>query len=60
MFSVIHDRLFAFSLSRQLVPSDGHIWIPLDVPLNAGGHRLKASLVAQAKEVIQVAYQPLS
>ena len=58
-FSVIHDALFASSLSQRLVEKFGHIWIPLDVPLNAGAHRLKASLVAQAEEVIQVAYQPL-
>jgi len=57
MFSVIHERLVASSLSRR--EWDGHIWIPLDIPLNAATHRLKASLVTQAEEVIQVAYQPL-
>jgi hypothetical protein len=54
-FSLIHDRLLASSLSQRLVESGGHIWIPLDVPLNVDG---MDSLVAQAEDVIQVAYQP--
>jgi hypothetical protein len=60
-FSVIHDRLVASSLWQRVVESGGHIWIPLDVPLNAAdGERLVDSLVAQAEGVIEVAYQPLS
>jgi hypothetical protein len=58
-FPVIHERLFASNLSKRLLESGGHIWIPLDVPLDTGGEGLVTSLVTQAKEIIQVAYQPL-
>jgi hypothetical protein len=56
-FSLIHDRLVPSKFSQQLVESSGHIWIPLDVPLHADGETLVDSFVAQAEEVIQVAYQ---
>jgi hypothetical protein len=39
---------------------DRHIWIPLDAPLHADAKRLMDTLVAQARQVMQVAYQPLS
>lgn len=58
-FAVIHDRLVASSLSPRLVESDGHVWIPLCIPLNSvDGESLVNSLVAQAEDVIRVAYQP--
>lgn len=58
-FSVIRERLVASGLSQKLIESGGHIWIQLDVPLDADGERLVDSLVEQAERVIEVAYQPL-
>ncbi|CAN7445069.1 hypothetical protein LJR235_002858 [Pararhizobium sp. LjRoot235] len=58
-FSVIRERLVASGFSQRLIESGGHIWIQLDVPLNADGERLVDSLVKQAERVIEVAYQPL-
>jgi hypothetical protein len=60
MFSVIHAQLTSSSLSHRLVESGGHVWIPLDVPLDAtDGDELVESLVAQAKTIVDVAYQSL-
>ncbi|WP_245421419.1 hypothetical protein [Rhizobium sp. L9] len=58
-FSVIRERLVACGLSQRLTECDGHVWIHLDVPLNADGESLVGSLVEQAQRVIEVAYQPL-
>ncbi|MBX5157611.1 hypothetical protein HJB89_10790 [Rhizobium sp. NZLR8] len=58
-FSVIRERLVASGLSQRLTECDGHVWIHLDVPLNADGESLVDSLVEQAQRVIEVAYQPL-
>jgi len=58
-FSVIRERLVASGLSQRLTECDGHVWIYLDVPLNADGESLVHSLVEQAQRVIEVAYQPL-
>ena len=60
MFPVIHDRLLASSLSPRLVDSGGDIWIPLDLLYDVDRDRQVDSLVAQAKDVINVAYQPLA
>lgn len=59
-FSVIHDRLFASGLSERLLESGGHIWIPLDVPFDTEGEGVIDALVEQAKEIIRVAYQPVT
>jgi hypothetical protein len=37
-----------------------HVWILLDVPLNADGERLVDALVAQAEEIVRLAYPSLS
>jgi len=58
-YSIIHERLFASSLSPSLIESGGHVWMPLDVPLNVDGELQIDSLVEQAERVIEVAYQPL-
>ncbi|MGM5056098.1 PD-(D/E)XK nuclease family protein [Rhizobium sp. 814_E9_N1_1] len=58
-FSVIRERLVASGLSQRITECGGHIWIHLDVPLNADGERLVESLLEQAQRVIEVAYQPL-
>jgi len=58
-FALIRDRLDQSQLKPKLVTSGGHVWIPLDVPLRAGGEEMVNALVRQAEEVAQVAYQPL-
>ncbi|WP_245503988.1 hypothetical protein [Rhizobium leguminosarum] len=58
-FSVIRERLVASGFAQRLTECGGHIWIHLDVPLNADGESLVDSLVEQAQRVIEVAYQPL-
>lgn len=58
-FPIIRERLVASGLSQRLIEHGGHIWIHLDVPLNADGESLVDSLVEQAQRVIEVAYQPL-
>ena len=61
MFSLVCDRLTVSRFSQRLVESSGHIWIPLDVTLDAhGDYGLVESFVAQAEDIIQVAYKPLS
>lgn len=57
LFTVIRDRLERSHLATRLVPSGGHIWLPLSVPLNADAKQMVDELVAQAEEVIQVVYQ---
>lgn len=39
--------------------SDGHVWIPLELPLHAGGDELVTAVVAGAEEVARIAYAPL-
>jgi hypothetical protein len=53
-FGLIRQRIDASSL--QWLESGGHIWIPLEVPLDASGEQIIQSLVEQAEEVLQVAY----
>lgn len=53
-FGLIRQRIEASSL--QWLESGGHIWIPLEVPLDASGEQIIQSLVEQAEEVLQVAY----
>jgi hypothetical protein len=57
-FREIRARLDTSDLRPRLVPSGGHIWIPLDVPLGVAGRQVVDALVAQAEEVVRVAYQP--
>jgi hypothetical protein len=57
-FPVIQERLLASNMSKRLLQSEGHIWIPLDVQLNVDGDEQVESLVQQAVEIIAIAYQP--
>jgi hypothetical protein len=55
-FSEIRTRLQSSTLSPRLTVSGGHIWIPLEIPLQATNEEMVASLVAQADEVQTIAY----
>ena len=57
-FRIVRDRLIRSPLSDKLVHSDGHVWIPLEVPLNTGGDQLVAAVVTNAEEVAMIAYAP--
>lgn len=54
MFSIIRDRLRASGAPNRLVESGGHVWVPLDVPLNADVGSVVASLVEQSEQVLKV------
>ncbi len=54
-FQNIRQRIKASSL--RSLRSGGHIWIPLDVPLDVSGEQMVQALVEQAEEVVRVAYQ---
>lgn len=56
-FRDIRDRLDTSDFRPRLVPSGGHIWIPLEVPLGVDGEQMVDALVAQAEEVVRIAYQ---
>jgi hypothetical protein len=55
-FRDIRDRLEASDLRPRLVPSGGHIWMPLEVPVGVGGKQMVDALVAQAEAIVRVAY----
>ena len=55
-FERICRRLDKDSTVKSL-RSDGHLWIPLDVPLNVSGEEMIQAIVDQAEKVLWVAYQ---
>jgi hypothetical protein len=55
-FELIHSRLAASEFSQKLVVSEGNLWLPLEVGLKLDGERLVDELVAQAEEIVRVAY----
>lgn len=57
LFPAIRDRLAASDLSTRTVHSEGHLWIPIDVPLNADGPAIIDSLTAQTEAVLKVVYE---
>jgi hypothetical protein len=52
-FGLIRQRIEASSL--RWLESSGHIWIPLDVPLEVSGEQMVQALVEQAEDVVKVA-----
>ena len=57
-FWTVRDRLIRSLLHRNLAHSEGHVWIPLDVPLHEGGDQLVAAVAANAQAVAAIAYAP--
>src|SRR5262245_47406437 len=51
LFAVIRGRLAAPTVSERWVERGGHVWIPLDVPLNADGEQIINALVTQTAEI---------
>jgi|SRR6516162_360583 hypothetical protein len=58
LFSAIRHCLEGSHLAQKLVKSSKDIWLPLDVPIGTDAEQMVNALVAQAEEVIKVAYQP--
>jgi hypothetical protein len=55
-FALIRSRIETSPL--RWLESGGHIWVPLDVPTGVTGEQMVDALVAQAEEVMRVAYEP--
>jgi hypothetical protein len=53
-FRRIRQRIEASNV--RSLESGGHIWIPLDVPLEVSGEPMTKSLVHQAGEIVRIAY----
>ena len=53
-FSLVRQRITASSL--PWLESGGHIWLPLEVPLEAPADRIVESLAAQADKIVRTAY----
>ena len=53
-FWQIHQRIETSTL--KWLESGGHIWIPLEIPLEASHEQMLEALVKQAQEVERVAY----
>lgn len=56
-FRVIRHRIESSDPRLRSLESGGHIWMPLDVPRDVSGEDMIEALVAQAEEVLQVAFQ---
>lgn len=57
-FAVIRARLTASHFAPRIVDSEGHVWIPLDVPVEVDGDLMVDALVGQAEAIARVAYEP--
>lgn len=55
-FERIRQRL-STDATVQALPSDGHLWIPLHVPLKASGEEMIQAIVDQAEKVLWAAYK---
>jgi hypothetical protein len=58
-FASIQRQIESSRFSKTAIFSGGHLWLPLEVPLNSDGPQMVASLVAQAKAIVDVAYAAL-
>lgn len=61
LLAIIRERLLSSSIGRgrRVVEDGGHVWIAIEVPIHADGERMVDVLIAQAEEVICIAYAPL-
>ncbi len=53
-FPVIRERLDSSVISARVVKSDGHVWIPLAVPLHTDSEQMVDVLVEDAEAILQV------
>ena len=57
-FVEIAGRLERSALAAAVVRSQGHLWFPLEVPLNSDRETMIGALVAQARRIVAVAHPP--
>ena len=57
-FHEIAGRLEGSALGAAAVRSQGHLWFPLEVPLNSDRAAMIGALVAQVQRIVAVAYPP--
>ena len=57
-FIEIAGRLERSALGVEAVRSQGHLWFPLEVPLNSDREAMTRALVAQVQRILAVAYPP--
>jgi hypothetical protein len=57
-FIEIAGRLERSALGAEAVSSQGHLWFPLEVPLNSDRKTMTGSLVAQVQRILAIAYPP--
>ena len=57
-FIEIAGRLERSDLWAEAVSSQGHLWFPLDVPLNSDRETMTGALIAQVQRILAVAYPP--
>lgn len=55
-FAVLRSNLKASPLGAHAIPSGGHLWMPLEVPLGAYGDQMVADLVTQAEAIVAAAF----
>ena len=57
-FAEITGRLERSALWKEVVRSQGHLWLPLEVPLNSDREAMTKALIAQVQGILAVAYPP--
>ena len=57
-FIEIAGRLERSDLGAEAVHSLGHLWFPLEVPLNSDRKTMTGALIAQVQRILAVAYPP--
>lgn len=55
-FALIRSRLARSGSWSSVVESQGHLWFPLQVPINADADRMVRTLVEQVQPILLVAY----
>jgi hypothetical protein len=59
-FGRIAGRLERSELQGNVVRSEGHVWLPLEVPLNCDRNAMVGALVAQVERILDAAYSTLA
>ena len=57
-FLEIASRLERSEVGVSAIRSQGHLWFPLEVPLNKNREKMIESLVTQVQQIVAVAYPP--
>jgi hypothetical protein len=55
-YTEIVRRLERSELRDDIVSSQGHTWLPLEVPLNADRNGMVAALLKQVERILEIAY----